>query len=385
MSIPGAIAWAFPAAGAAGLAIATAARERIAKTLAIAATIAVGLAWAVSRGVPWIAPRPALPLTLAAVGVALLIGAAAEGFVPSLEARSFGAFHLGFGALALYAVAASVVGAGFLARGHLDGLRSSGDLIPAFFSSEARQLGDFRVLWLGGTSRVLRADLTGPQGETVLTYGARRAGAGERYMETAVESILARLTEQGGRILSPLGVRYIVLRPGADNDVERALARQVDLRFAQRFRGTQILENQAWLPVGGAVSSPRWVAASLAAPDDAAVAVASAPLDPGSAGAFHVVRPGRFEGVVLPAARSLLLAEEFSDAWRAQTSRGSLGPNRSFGWATSFPLAGVGGGRVVVSWGGQGWHRLALLAELLLFAAVGIAWSRRSAFERGER
>ena len=385
LPIPGPFAWAFPAGAAAGLALAVSSRDRLAKTLAISGTGAVLLAWAVSRGTPWIAPRPALPLALAGLAIALLAGIAVEGLVPALSTRSFGAFHLGFGALGIFVLVAFSAGVGFLARGDLSGLKTSGDLTPAFFSAEARQLGDFQVLWLDGTTRALSFDLADSAGETALTYAVRRAGAGHSYLTGAVSSVLARQTEQGGRLLAPLGVRYVVLRPGIARDVAEALSRQVDLSFAERFRGAEILENEAWLPVGGAVSSPRWAAASLAAPADSSIAAASLPLDPGRVGALHRERPGRFVGSGQSSARSLLLAQEYGGAWRAETVHGELGPARSFGWATSFPLTGVSGGPLLVTWTGQVWHRLALLAEVLMLVSIGVAWSRRAAFERGER
>jgi GT2 family glycosyltransferase len=385
ITIPGAFAWALPVAAAAGFALAIAERERIARTLAVAATLALALAWGVSRGVPWIAPRPALPLTLAALGFALLIGLAAEGIVPALRARSFGAFHLQVGAVALYTAIAGVLGVGFLARGHYQGLARSGDLVPAFFSSESQTQGDFRVLWLAGNTRDLHADLSYASGENALTYSSRRASGGERYLEEALAAILARRTEQGGRLVAPLGVRYMILRPGIDRDVERALLRQVDIRFSQRFRGAEILMNEAWLPVGGAVTSARWTAASLASRADAAQAAASLPLDPGRVGLLRIDRPGRYEGEASAAARSMLLAEDFSGAWRADDRAGRVPGVRSFGWATSFPLSGAGGGPVVVSWTGQSWHRLALLGEIVLLALLAAGWSRRAAIERGER
>src|SRR5207244_3222787 len=159
---------------AAGIVLAISARRRLANILTIAGTASVLLAWGVSRGIPWIAPRPALPLTLAAVAVALLAGFAAER-VPSLSASTFGAFH------------------------------------------------------------------------------------------GVVAAILARQTEQGGRLLAPLGVRYVVLRSGSQSAVGNEFERQVDMRFAQRFRGAEIVANDAWLSVGAGVSSLRWVAASRAA------------------------------------------------------------------------------------------------------------------------
>jgi GT2 family glycosyltransferase len=382
---PGVLAWALPLAAAAGVALAIHERERLAKTLAVSATIALLLAWSVSRGVPWIAPRPALPLTLAALGAALLVALGAEGIVPALRARSFGVFHLGIGTVALAVGAAALLGVGFLARGHYDGLARSGELIPAFFSSEARAQGDFRLLWLSGSARDLRADLTGYGGESALTYATRRGGGGQRYLEDALASILTHETEQGGRLVAPLGVRYLILRPGFDRNVEKLLLRQVDIRFSQRFRGAEILMNEAWIPVGGAVSSARWSAASLASQADAAKAAASLPLDPGRAGFVHEERPGRLEGEASAVARTLLLASDYSDAWRADHRAGRVTGRRSFGWATSFPLTGAGGGPVLVSWAGQGWHRLAVLGEVAMFALIAAAWSRRAAIERGER
>ena len=152
------------------------------------------LAWAVSRGVPWIAPRPSLPLAVAALGVAVLLGVATEGLAPSLSARSFGAFHVAFGALALFGVAAGVVGMAFIARGNYDGLTRSGDLVPAFFAAERKRIGDYRVLWLTGAERHLRADVSSPDGETILTFHARRAGDGARA--------IAKMKHAGASVIS---------------------------------------------------------------------------------------------------------------------------------------------------------------------------------------
>ena len=384
-TIVGPIAWAFPVIAAAGVMLAVAARERVTRTIALASLAAVLLAWGVTRGVPWVAARPSLPLAFAAVGVALLIGAAAEGLPASLSARSFGAFHIAFGALALFGVAAAAVGVGFLGRGTYDGLRRAGDLAPAFFASEKRQLGDYRVLWVAGSQRALRADVSVSEGETLLTYLDRRAGGGERYLESALAAILARRTEQGGRLLAPLGIRYVVLRSNVDPDVVRAFARQVDVRFVQRFRGTQILSNEAWLSVGAVVASPRWIAASAAGPSTARDAAAALPQDPGRAGALRTIRPGLLAGRTTKGARAVLLAEEFSGRWHAEAGGRVIQPTRSFGWATAFAVGDRDLGSIVVRWRGQGKHRLALLVETALILLLAAAWSRRAARERGER
>lgn len=384
-AVPGQIAWAFPAVAAAGVLLAIVVRQRLTRTMALVALAAVLLAWAVSRGVPWIAARPSLPLAVAAVAVALLIGAAAEGLPPALSTRSFGAFHIGFGALSLFAVAAAVVGVGFLARGDYHGLTRAGALAPAFFESERRQLGDYRVLWIAGADRDLRADLSVSGGETFLTYQTRRTGGGERYLESALASILARRTEQAGRLLAPLGVRYIVLRSELDPRVVSAFAGQIDVRFVQRFRGTQILSNESWLPIGAGVSSAQWIAASGAAPSSAPTAAAAAPLDPGRAGGLRVIRPGLLAGRTAAGARALFLAEEFSGRWRAETNGRTIRPARSFGWATAFPIGERDVGTVTLRWRGQGRHTFALLGETLLILLFAGVWSRQAAKERGER
>jgi hypothetical protein len=175
------------------------------------------------------------------------------------------------------------------------------------------------------------------------------------------------------------------MRSGVERAVRREFERQVDLRFAQRFKGSEIVANDSWLPVAGAVSSIRWVAASRAPASTAESAAASAPTDPGRAGALASRRPGTFSGAVAPTARSLLLAQEYSPHWRASAGGARIAPARSFGWATSFQLTGSGAAQVDVVWRGQALHRLLLLGEFVLVGLIGAAWSRRAARERGER
>ena len=91
-----------------------------------------------------------------------------------------------------------------------------------------------------------------------------------------------------------------------------------------------------------------------------------------------------FAGRVRDGSVAALLAEDFNGHWRLQTEGRTTRPTRAFGWSGAFALDGKANG-VVVSWDGQRWHLLALLAEGLLLAAIAAAWSRRAARERGER
>jgi GT2 family glycosyltransferase len=388
-AIPAALAWAFPVAAAAGVLVAVAMRDRLARVLAVAGTAAVLVAWAVARGVPWIAPRPGLPLVLAALCIAVLVGLGAEGIVSALQARSFGALHMSLGALGLAVVAVLSTGVGFVARGDFARLHPTSGLVPSFFAAEQRTFGDFRVLWLEGSPRDLRADLTGPGGETILTVGARRDGGGDRYLLASLAAITTSRTEQAGRLLAPLGVRYIVLRPAADPGVVAAFGRQADIRFAQRFRGLQVLSNDVAIPIAPGIASPEWIAAAGTPEVRAAAAAAGVPLDPGRAGALRRIRPGLFVGTAAPEARGVLLAEERSERWRLRSGTAVVvEPTRSFGWANAFalPLQQQPAARpVLLAWTGQGAHRLALGAQALLLLVLATAVSRRAARERGER
>jgi hypothetical protein len=89
---------------------------------------------------------------------------------------------------------------------------------------------------------------------------------------------------------------------------------------------------------------------------------------------------------VTPAARTLLLSQEYSPRWRADLPGGTrTAPAPSFGWATAFSLGGAGERPVRVIWHGQAFHRLTLLLQLAMVIAIGAAWSRRAARDRGER
>jgi hypothetical protein len=81
----------------------------------------------------------------------------------------------------------------------------------------------------------------------------------------------------------------------------------------------------------------------------------------------------------------MLLAQEYSPRWTAETRTASEKPARSFGWANVFKLGGTGPRIVRVTWHGQAFHRLMLFMELLLVVGIASAWSRRAARERGER
>ncbi|MGZ4208989.1 MAG: glycosyltransferase family 2 protein [Actinomycetota bacterium] len=378
--VPLALAFAIPVAAVVGIAFARPERRRLAGMLAGLAAVSLGLAWAVSRAVPWIAPRSEQPLVAAAVASALLIGIGLDGVGPRLRARAFGLPHL-VAALTGIALAVQIgAAAGWVVRSRHPGLVASGDLVPSFLAEQASQQGAFRIVWIGGTARAPRVALSGPQGLTMLQYLDRPAGAGALQLRRAVAAIASDATESGGRLLATFGARYVVVRPEADAALSDAFARQVDLSFSQRFHGATVYIDEAGLPVATTIKSPGWLAASASGLEASAGAESTPDAGPG----FSQIGNTGFRGLVESAAKEIVLAEDFSPGWRARVDGTTVTPARSFGWATRFAV-GPNAKSVHIDWKGQRWYRAALVGEMLLIVGFAIRWSQRAARERGER
>jgi hypothetical protein len=379
------MAWAFPAAAVLGVVLAARRRSRVVTGLAVVALGALIAAWGAGRTLA-IAPRQELPLTGAAIAIALLAAIGAETVTPALRRRSFGLPHAGVAVVIAFLVAAGATGIGWAARGHYDALRRTGGLAPAFLGPDAAELGAFRVLWIGGDPggagrrTTVSMDLTGPDGATMLEYAVRRHSFAETYALRVVASVLAGRTDLGGRLLAPLGVREVIVRPDAPASVTAVLQRQADLSFRETFGGAQVFDNTTWLPEAASVSGS-WASAS--AVRDPFTGVASVD-EAAPARGLAQTGPATFAGTVAATATTLVLAEPYDGHWRMKAGTRVVPPGRSFGFATAFaiPPRAVG---VRVEWHGQRYTRVLLLVQLGLWVLFGSWWSRRAALERGER
>jgi len=258
--IPIALAFGVPVAGLTGLAAAPLERRRAAIVLAGYAGVSVVIAWAVARGVPWIAPRAALPLAGAAVAWTVLAGIGFDAVGTRLRERTFGRRQLVAGITGLLLVVQLVAAGAWIARGHHSGLVEADELVPSFLFEQASQQGAFRIVWIDGTATDPTVALTGPSGQSMVDYLDRSAGAGATALRHTIAAIASGTTESGGRLLATLGVRYVVVRPQADASLSAAVARQVDLSFSQRFHNASVYENEVGLPVAATISRPGWVA-----------------------------------------------------------------------------------------------------------------------------
>ena len=379
-ALPLAVAFGLPVAGLAGLLGAPAQRRRAAAIFTGVAFVSIGVAWAVARGVPWIAPRPELPLIGAAVAWCVLAGIGFDAAASRLRARAFGLPHLVAGIAGIVLLVQIAASAGWIARGDHPGLVASGALIPSFLAEQAVQKGPFRVAWVDGTLDAPRVALSGPAGQTMLQFLQRPTGAAAADLRRTFAAIASGETESGGRLLATFGVQYVIVRPTADPLLGAAVARQIDLALSQRFNHAIVYVNEAGLPIATTVSTPGWTQASAST----FAAVAGAEASPRAGPGLLQTGGTGFRGSAAPTAKEILLAEDFSPSWRARVDGKPLTPQRSFGWATRFVL-GPNPNHIVVTWPGQRWHRGALVLELLLVIGVAIRWSQRAARERGER
>lgn len=381
--IPPLLAIAFPLAAAGALILAPADRDAAARALAVAALAGFAMAWAVSRGVPWIAPRPAQPLALAAVGIAVLVGLGAEGLQPALRRRGFGAGQLASAIVALGLVVAVAAGGVWLVQGTRPGIQPAGELAPAFLAADRRTGGEFRVLWIDGSAGDVRFDLTGPLGETMQSYGERPDGEGLRVLGRLISGVAGGRIDSVGRQFGVFGIRYVFVRASASPELKVAFERQSDLRFEQRFNGMAVYENDLSIPLASGIGSQNWAAASQAqrAPESISGTTGSPEAGPG----FMRTRNDLYEGTVRQGAKRVLLATEYDPGWRLAVPDSNRGApsQRAFGWANGFAAAAAGDTALV--WQGQSRYRLMLLGQLALLVGAAILWSRRVAAERGER
>ena len=321
--------WAFVVVAALPLVVGRGWRLAWAARLWCGALACVAVAWAGGRGY--------LPLRLGSPDVMLAPAAAALAAAAALGAASFEVDLRGYrfgwrqaasvAAGAVLAAAALPVLSG--ARDGRWGLRSEAATSLAWMEPPGTR-GAYRVLWVGapgvvpagawlgaevgGRPVAFNTSRNGPPRVTDLLPGAPSGTTRSiaSAMHTATEGGTARL----GRLLAPMGVRYIVLprkvanrsRAGArltpPDELSRALASQLDLRLLPAEGAAVVYENEAWGPVRSLL-------------DPAAPAPGSAGRGADLAAARPVLSgrgPQRFVGTV-PGPGRLLVSESAHPSW----------------------------------------------------------------------
>lgn len=320
---------------------------------------------------------PEAGLTLAALGLAICVGITVSVFVDGIHTFRFGwrqpAAIVGAVAIVLPALAFTTD----VFDGRWDAPDHGWANELAFTQSDTGK-GEFRMLWAGDPAElpldpVVLRDGTG--------YVLTRNGPGDvteqwRAPEHDADLVVDRAlglassgrTDRLGRMLAPMGVRYVVIPStqgrggGAAADppvaLRRAMAQQLDLARLSASHGVVLYENLAFAPIRAAVPPPRLPLDSRR-PNRAALhtdLTRAVPLaDPAPVG-------------------TVLWGEAYDSQWKATGNGSTLHHQQPFGWANGYAVDRKAA--VSIAYEAQ-WTRWAMLAgALVLWLLVVWRWRR---------
>lgn len=341
------------------------------------------------------AASPALWMVVPLASLAVSASHLIAGLRRELPRHAFGWRHMAASAVGL-AILAGLLGASATSlqgwsrpRPTLAaaGVSPTARSISSFLTSNVREVGDFRVLWVGrsfldpvraGAPRVGATPylLTGPEGLTMRNAQAPAPEMGEKRLQSTLDALAGGRLHLGGHLLSPFGVRFIVV-DRADQALMAGVELQRDLALEQQQGNAAIFRNLQWLPRaallppelarlarGGlderALMLANWTGASVAivgSPSGAALVTGEIPSRPASL---------------------VLLADNFNRAWKATAAGDRLPHVEAFGWSNGFELSPGARGEIRMSFPRRSVRLIwvVLQASLLGIAAV-LAGRRR--------
>ena len=379
--------WAWLAAGALPLVIGRSWRLRWAAAAWGVAVAGFVLAWAASRG--WMpvslrSPEPALALS--AAGLAFAAGLGVLAFELDLPAYRFGWRQIAppAAALALALGTLPMLGGAFGGRWNQPERDLGGSL--GFVTEPSRvEQGDFRILWLGdpaavpghpwrlagfGDTAYAMSRNGGPTATDL--WPGRPPGESDRVSQ-ALRLASEEATTELGRMLAPMGVRYVAVArraapegpaapvPGELVDV---LDRQVDMGRIETEDAVVLFENAAWLPMRSELPGGTLL-------DGGLVNAASTDLS-GSASVLpdgDRAVPLKYSGGVEGGTR-VLLAESPSAGWRLNVEgRPAAAREEAFGIANVWDVEIAGEARL--SYRSPVWQWLVIAAQAAMWLLAG--------------
>jgi len=351
------------------------------------AVVSWGLAWAAERGdAPFAIPAVDVLLAPAAAGLALATAMGVVAFQVDLPGYRFGWRQLAsvVAAGALVVTIVPVLGAAFDGAWSMPG----GDHSRALrFVDAENDETPFRVLWLGDPAVL---PLGSWELEPGLAYATTDRGtpsvedlwAGSDDGRTglladAVELARSGQTARLGRLLAPMGVRYVVVperlapAPFATDDhpvspgLTGTLDAQLDLEPLDLPAGLRVYENQVAAPLRSVTDDPALL------PDGGGVADALLVDLSSMAPAFRdQVGASAWRGEVA-ADDTVYLAAAHSDRWELTVDGATQERTKPFGWATAFSVES--GGEATV-----GFQTSPLRYALLALQSLAWAWVLRT-------
>ncbi len=386
------LGWCFVVAAALPLLIAREERHAWAVRGWTLAVVSFGVAWAVQRGdLPVALPAVDVLLVPAAAGLALATAMGVRAFEVDLPGYRFGWRQVASGVAAAAVVAGivPVIGASFDGRWSMpagDDTRALG-----FIDAENDET-PFRVLWLGDPAAV---PLGGWAWEDGLVYGTTDDGAPtlenlwvgsddgpSALLADALDMASTGQTARLGRLLAPMGVRYIVVPEGLAPEpfarpdlpvppaVQATLEAQLDLEPVDVPAGLTVYRNEAFMPLRAGVP------ASVEIPVDEGIASALG-LDLSGAPAVLPDTEGRVSwSGPLEDDTTVLLSAASSDRWELEVDGSSVERIEPFEWSNGFEVTEGGSG--ALSFHTSPWLYVALAIQTLVWLWVlrTVVWRR---------
>jgi GT2 family glycosyltransferase len=377
------LGWAFVLAAALPLVIGAGWRFSWTVRLWTAALVCMVVAWTGERG--WLPLRfesPDVLLAPAALALALCAALGATAFDMDLPGYRFGWRQLASLAAAGALVAGVLPVLGGLPDGRWELTDEEVARSLAWMPTEARA-GAFRVLWLGDPQAL---PIDGWHLGDGLAYATSRDGPPEitdqlpgpqssptralaRSLELAERGDTARL----GRLLAPMGVRYIVVpielstgreRPGrfpVRSSLSRALVSQIDLRLLPSDPGVAVYENTSWGPARAVLPDrltgpiPRSLGAGADLSGGTAVLLDGGPL--------------KFSGTVEDG--TVLVAEAATGRWALSVDGTGVPRQQAYGVANAYGPAA--GGKAELRYRTPLWRYGAIVLQLGLWVGAARA------------
>lgn len=354
----GPLGWAFLVAAALPLVIARAERHAWAVRGWTLAVVFWALAWASQRGdLPFAMPTPAVLLVPSAVGLALATAMGVAAFEVDLPGYRFGWRQIASGLAGAAVVVGTipVLGASFDGRWAMP----AGDHARALgFIDAENDERPFRVLWLGHPDALPLgswelADGVGYATTVGGTPSVEDVWPGSDDGRTALLADAVELARSGqtarlGRLLAPMGVRYVVVpeqvapepfataRLPIPGGLAATLAAQLDLEPIDVPAGLTVYRNQAFFP-------PRAVVATAEAPPEAGGIAAAVDLDrSGLEGALPDERNNLHWTGPVAADTTVLLSAAHSTRWQLTVDGRRAARSKPFGWANGFAVPAAG-------------------------------------------
>lgn len=365
-------------------------RRRLALALWSIVVLAGGIAGLVAAGL--VRPPVATPTeagVLASLAFAGLTGVAVGAFRLDLPRRGLGLVHAA--TLTAISVAVVLVGAGLgpalwhgeWEPGGGEGRDNSEDIaqVGALLQAEARQAGEFRVLWAGQTWEspglsAARSDaghfLTGARGHVLADLFQRESPEAEDDFESVIASIESGATDRGGSLLGAFNVRFVVL---ARDGSAAPWLDQRDLALIRTETRYLLLENQATLERAAVYAQAPPPVQAVAERDPSLVPETAAP----RAFTATPVSASRYAAARVAGPGTLFVAESADPRWEA-TVGGARLQRTDGGWGNAFTVPDSARGPLVVRFPRE-------VSDLVWLIVIALAWIvlLGAAFSRAKR